>query len=60
MSVSLTGCCFVDPPAHVGVCQLSHREPNVRLTDEGEHDAAGEELRLQVPAAREVHPPGVA
>ena len=25
----------------VGVCELSHREPLLRLTDQGEHDAQG-------------------
>ncbi|KAF4530843.1 hypothetical protein B566_EDAN018848, partial [Ephemera danica] len=35
-----------DQEPHVGVCQLSGGQPDVRLPDQGEHDAAGQELQV--------------
>ena len=38
----------------MGVCELSDREPDLRLTDEGDADAEQEQVRLQVRAERQV------
>ena len=40
---------------HLGVCERSDREPQLRLADQGEHDPADQELRVQVPSVGEVH-----
>lgn len=40
---------------HLGVRQRADREPVLRLPDQGEHDAADQELRLQVSPVGQVH-----
>lgn len=36
--------------SHLGFCECTDRESNVRLSDQGEHDAADQELWVQVPS----------
>ncbi len=40
----------------MAIRELSDRESEFRLANEREHDAAAEELRIEVRVLREVHP----
>ena len=52
MTLTVIGASGEEP--HLGVCERTDREPLLWLSDQGEHDTADEELRVQVPSVRQV------